>query len=113
MLTPARFDNRFRFSADYYEIEVEDGIQGGNEARVIANCYNIGVDCQYLQGTNPALSPNGFPGFLDITDTFALSYNGRAYEASGIDRRSRLHDSALGRAPSRCASSALTRSTPS
>ena len=85
VLTPARLENRFRVSADYYEIEVADGIQGGNEARVIANCYNIGVDCQYLQGTNPALSPNGFPGFLDITDTFALSYNGRAYEASGID----------------------------
>ena len=85
VLTPARLENRFRVSADYYEIEVADGIQGGNEARVIANCYNIGVDCQYLRGTNPALSPNGFPGFLDITDTFALSYNGRAYEASGID----------------------------
>jgi iron complex outermembrane receptor protein len=85
VLTPARFDNRFRFSADYYEIEIADGIQGGNEARVIANCYNIGQDCQYLSGTTPALSPNGFPGFLDITDTFALSYNGRAYEASGVD----------------------------
>lgn len=85
VVTPARFDNRFRFSADYYEIEVEGGIQGGNEMRVIANCYNIGVDCEYIQGTNPALSPNGFQGFLDITDTFALSYNGRAYEASGVD----------------------------
>jgi outer membrane receptor protein involved in Fe transport len=85
VLAPQRFDNRFRVSADYYEIEIEHGIQGGNEARVIANCYNIGADCQYIQGANPVLSPNGFPGFLDITDTFALSYNARSYEASGLD----------------------------
>jgi len=85
VLTPERFDSRFRFSADYYEIEIEHGIQGGSEARVIANCYNIGVDCQYIQGTNPALSPNGFAGFLDISDTIALSYNARSYEASGLD----------------------------
>jgi len=85
VLTPQRFDSRFRFSADYYEIEIEHGIQGGNEGRVIANCYNIGVDCQYISGTVPATSPNGFPGYLDISDTYALSYNARAYEASGLD----------------------------
>jgi iron complex outermembrane receptor protein len=85
VLTPAKLDNRFRFSADYYEIEIQNGIQGGNEMRVIANCYNIGQDCQYIQGNTPAVSPNGFPGFLDITDTLALNYNARSYEASGID----------------------------
>jgi outer membrane receptor protein involved in Fe transport len=85
VVTPGRLDNRFRFSADYYEIEVANGIQGGNEARVIANCYNIGQDCQYIQGTTPAVSPNGFAGYLDITDTTAPFYNGRSYDASGID----------------------------
>jgi iron complex outermembrane recepter protein len=85
VLTPARLENRFRFSADYYQIEIENGIQGGSEARVIANCYNIGQDCQYIQGNIPAVSPNGFPGFLDITDTLALTYNARSYEAKGID----------------------------
>ena len=85
VLTPERFDNRFRFSADYYEIEIENGIQGGNEMRVIANCYNIGVDCQHLRGNTPAFSPNGFQGYLDLTDTFALSYNARSYSASGLD----------------------------
>jgi iron complex outermembrane recepter protein len=85
VLTPAKFENRFSFSADYYTIEIENGIQGGNEMRVIANCYNIGRDCQYITGNNPVLSPNGFPGFLDITDTLALNYNARSYEAKGID----------------------------
>ena len=99
VLTPERFDNRFRFSADYYEIEIENGIQGGNEMRVIANCYNIGVDCQYISGNNPALSPNGFQGYLDFTDTFALSYNARSYSASGARFVRRLHDSAVGWQP--------------
>lgn len=85
VVTPGRFDNRLRFSVDYYEIEIENGIQGGNEARVIANCYNVGLDCDLIKGQSPATSPNGFPGYLDITDTIAISYNGRAYEASGMD----------------------------
>ena len=82
---PGELDNRFRLSADYYEIEINNEIQGGQEGRVIANCYNIGQDCQYIQGTILAVSPNGFPGFLDITDTLALNYNARSYEAKGVD----------------------------
>jgi iron complex outermembrane receptor protein len=85
VLTPQKFEDRFHFSADYYQIEIENGIQGGNEARVIANCYNVGQDCQYITGNIPVVSPNGFPGFLDITDTLALNYNARSYEAKGID----------------------------
>ena len=63
VLTPGRFDNRFRFSADYYEIEIENGIQGGNRDAGHRKLLQHRPDCQYLQGTNPAFSPNGFPGY--------------------------------------------------
>jgi outer membrane receptor protein involved in Fe transport len=81
VLSPRRAQG-FRFSADYYEIELTDGIQGGNEARIISSCFNLGTpeDCALIQGQ----IPTGF-GYLDITSTTAPYFNARAYEATGVD----------------------------
>lgn len=86
VLTPGGAAERLRFSADYYKIELEDGIQGGFGPGIITACYNIGLpeDCSLIQGLNPTVGPGG-AGYLDITDVTVPYKNGRKYEATGID----------------------------
>jgi outer membrane receptor protein involved in Fe transport len=86
VLTPGGAAQRFRFSADYYKIELTDGIQGGVETRILSSCYNIGTpeDCALIQGQIPTTGPGG-PGYLDITNVTVPYFNGRKYKATGVD----------------------------
>jgi outer membrane receptor protein involved in Fe transport len=88
VLTPGGAAARLRFSADYYEIELVDGIQGGNENLILTSCYNTGNpdDCALIQGLIPATGVGGVPGgYQDITFVTVPYFNGRKYEATGID----------------------------
>ena len=86
VLTPGGAKSRLRFSADYYKIELADGIQGGNAGSIISSCYNLGTpdQCALIQGLNPTVGPGG-PGYLDITLVTVPYVNGRRYEAKGVD----------------------------
>ena len=86
VLTPGGAAQRFRFSADYYKIELADGIQGGVETRILSSCYNIGTpeDCALIKGQVPTTGPGG-PGYLDITNVTVPYFNGRNYKATGVD----------------------------
>ncbi len=86
VVTPGGDRGRLRFSADYYKIKLKDGIQGGIEGRIISSCYNTGnpEDCALIQGQNPTTGPGG-QGWLDIEYVTVPYFNGRSYEAKGID----------------------------
>jgi len=89
VLTPGGADARLRFSADYYEIELADGIQGGFGPGILTRCFNVATsaDCALIQGLNPVAStvPGGGAGFSDITFLEVPYLNGRKYEATGVD----------------------------
>jgi iron complex outermembrane recepter protein len=86
VLRPGGAAQRLRFSADYYEIKLVDGIQGGIENLILTTCYNLGTPeaCSLIQGQGPTTGPGG-PGYLDITFVTVPYFNGRKYEATGID----------------------------
>jgi outer membrane receptor protein involved in Fe transport len=76
--------NGFRFSMDYWEITINDGIQGGGQAnRTIQNCYLINELCELITFVdNDPLSPTYRQDMIDVR---APAFNARRYDASGID----------------------------
>jgi iron complex outermembrane recepter protein len=89
VVTPGGATSRLRFSADYYKIELVDGIQGGFGPGILTRCANAAIPeaCALIQGLNPVgpIAPGGAPGFLDVTFLDVPYENGRKYEATGID----------------------------
>jgi outer membrane receptor protein involved in Fe transport len=74
----------FRFSVDYWEITINDGIQGGGVAtRTIQNCYQLNELCDLITfADNDPLSPTYRQDMIDVR---APSYNARRYDATGLD----------------------------
>ena len=74
----------FRFSMDYWEITINDGIQGGGNAqRTIQNCYLINELCELITFVdNNPVSPTYRQDMIDVR---APAFNARRYDASGID----------------------------
>jgi outer membrane receptor protein involved in Fe transport len=85
VLSPGGAAERLRFSADYYEIKLADGIQGGNEMRILSSCFFLGTPeyCALIQGTG--VTPGVIDPASDITFVTVPYENGRDYEATGID----------------------------
>ena len=84
MITPTGKLQGFRFSADYWEITINDGIQGGGNAqRTIQSCYINNELCDLI--TFADNDPNSPTYRQDMIDVRAPSFNARRYDASGID----------------------------
>lgn len=74
----------FRFSMDYWEITITDGIQGGGMAqRTIQNCYINNELCDLITFVDN--DPLSATYRQDMIDVRAPAYNARRYDASGID----------------------------
>jgi iron complex outermembrane recepter protein len=84
VLTPGGAAQGFRFSADLWEITIEDGIQGGGNAqRVIQNCYLNNELCDLISFVdNDPTSPTYRQDMIDVR---APAFNARQYDARGID----------------------------
>lgn len=81
VLSPGGWASGLQFAADYYRIEVEDGITPASTPLILDTCFAGDAEaCSNIQGT-----PNGTGGFSDITTIVAGAYNARTYKATGID----------------------------
>jgi outer membrane receptor protein involved in Fe transport len=84
VFTPAGSLEGLRVSLDYWEIEINDGIQGGGNAqRVIQNCYINNDLCGLITFVDN--DPNSATYRQDMIDVRAPSFNARRYNATGID----------------------------
>jgi iron complex outermembrane receptor protein len=84
VITPSGAAEGFRFSADLWDITIDDGIQGGGNAqRVIQNCYINNELCDLIQFVNN--NPLDPAYRQDMIDVRAPAFNARQYDARGID----------------------------
>ena len=94
VITPGGAGEGFRFSADLWDITIEDGIQGGGNAqRVIQNCYINAELCDLISFVNNTPATPGYR--QDMIDVRAPAFNARQYDAQGNRLRRGLF--ALGR----------------
>lgn len=78
VVTPTFLDG-LQFSADYYEIELTDGIALGVGGSVVQACFQRDELCEYI-----TFDPN-VPNRQNITSTTTLYDNGLPYNSSGVD----------------------------
>jgi len=84
VISPGGADARLRFSADWYEIELEDAIAtfGVGANAIIAGCF---ANASSPSCANIAGIPNGSGGFSDIQTVYNLAANLGAVETRGVD----------------------------
>jgi iron complex outermembrane recepter protein len=74
------------FSADYYEISLEDGIVSGNSFAVLDDCFNSNVDCDLITFGSPDPDPSQAGNPLSNITSIRTPYNNaRPYKATGVD----------------------------
>ncbi len=77
----------FRFSADYWDITIEDAIGTTGSQTIVDNCFQgIGDFCQYLT----------FDASQNITAVRNVNFNLNSFELSGIDFEAMYNFDALG-----------------
>jgi iron complex outermembrane receptor protein len=74
------------FSADYYQITLEDGIVGGNTFNIIDECFNADINCDLITFGAPDPDPSqaGNP-LSNIVSVRAPYINAQPYKATGVD----------------------------
>lgn len=79
VLTPTGFAEGLRFSADWYEIEINDAITSTFGQQLVDFCFNLGAFCERIT-FNPDV-----PGNADITFIRATQVNLSTFTSRGVD----------------------------
>lgn len=79
VLTPSGIAEGLRFSADWYEIKINDAITSTSGQELIDFCFNLGTFCDRIT-FNPAASNNS-----DITFIKATQVNLSTFTSRGVD----------------------------
>ena len=83
VLSPSGWARGMHFSADYYDIKLDDGMASGNVQNNINQCSaGVAYYCQFVTFGTPL--PGNTPR-SNITSTRAIVENQQSYKATGID----------------------------